>query len=351
MAVHGKNLRICFFQHFSIQKITKLSTPSSCLVGIYSIPQISPRFPTQFTQLARSWLLIKFSSVTVSPACPTSSNSQLQLPVFSEGCSLAHSMNLHAYPMKPKYKAANSVQHIFTSKKGDTTTICLSLSKENSNAEKHSQMHKHMQCTCSSHCCEKWGTFQLLPRVRTDSDGTQISISSNKAKMIARSTPDPRPPVAPPDILRLQPSTKQMGWEGTELPKSTKKGESQNGRMPNDLKRKEWDLYQLDKMPRCWLALKTNADARMPKGRLSNCCPNQWTSMTITGFTACICWDPQVFKPIFSKLMLVGDVDGSCGSYHGLTIYCWNKQHNTVRQLIDPQVATLPYPAASSLLK
>lgn len=82
----------------------------------------------------------------------------------------------------------------------------------------------------------------------------------------------------------------------------------------NDLKRKKWHLYQPGKRPRCWFALKTNADARMPKGRLSNCCPNQWTSMTITGFTACICWDPQVFKPIFSKLMLVGDVDGSCGS-------------------------------------
>ena len=303
------------WQHFSIQKPSKFSTPSSCLVGIYSIPQISPRFPTQFTQLARNWLLIKFSSVTVSPACPTSSNSQLQLPVFSEGCSLAHSMNLHMYPMKPKYKAANSVQHIFTSKKGDKQQyVChFQCFKRNSNAEKHRQMHKHMQCTCSSHCCEKWGTFQHLPRFRTDSAGTQISLSSNKAKIL------PGAPLIQDHPLRPLTSSgcnhQQNKWVGREL---NFQNQQKRGKVKMKgcqwSQKKKWDLYQPGKRPRCWFALKTNADARMPKGRLSNCCPNQWTSMTITGFTACICWDPQVFKPIFSKLMLVGDVDGSCGS-------------------------------------
>ena len=79
--------------------------------------------------------------------------------------------------------------------------------------------------------------------------------------------------------------------------------ESQNGRMP--MISKKWDLYQLEKMPRCWFALKTNADARMPKGRLSNCCPNQWTSVTITSLPV-IVEIPKCSSQLFSIEANVG---------------------------------------------
>ena len=214
--------------------IQNVQHPHPALLGSIRYLRFHPRFPTQFTQLARNWLLIKFSSVTVSPACPTSSNSQLQLPVFSEGCSLAHSMNLHVYQMKPEYKAANSVQHIFTSKTGANNNMSFTFNvlKEMAMPETHRQMHKHMQCTCSSHCCEKWGTFQHLPRFRTDSAGTQISLSSNKAKILPGAPLIQDHPLRPLTSSGCNHQPKQMGWERTELSKSTKKGESQNKRMP-----------------------------------------------------------------------------------------------------------------------
>ena len=295
--------------------IQNVQHPHPALLGSIRYLRFHPRFPTQFTQLARNWLLIKFSSVTVSPACPTSSNSQLQLPVFSEGCSLAHSMNLHVYQMKPEYKAANSVQHIFTSKTGANNNMSFTF-----NVLKEMAMPRHtVKCTstCSAHAAaiaakseEPFSTCHGLGLILL---GPRFHFRPTKPRFCQEHPWSKTTRCAPwhPQVATIN----QNKWVGREL-----NFQNQQKRGKVKIKgcqwsqKKKWDLYQPGKRPRCWFALKTNADARMPKGRLSNCCPNQWTSMTITGFTACICWDPQVFKPIFSKLMLVGDVDGSCGS-------------------------------------
>lgn len=305
-----------FLHPKTIKMFNTLILPYWDLFDTSDFTQISNPIHTAGTQLAADQIQLSdgFTSMSnLKQFAGSASRFQwrLQLGTFHE------SSHVSCIQWILNVKLRDSVQHIFTSKKGDKQQYVFHFQcfKRNSNAEKHRQMHKHMQCTCSSHCCEKWGTFQHLPRFRTDSDGTQISLSSNKAKMIART------PLIQDHPLRPLTSSgcNHMGENWTF--KINKKGGKHvfglwksKWKDANDLKRKKWHLYQPGKRPRCWFALKTNADARMPKGRLSNCCPNQWTSMTITGFTACICWDPQVFKPIFSKLMLVGDVDGSCGS-------------------------------------